>query len=230
MSITKTEQVRCDCGAPNRVTVVDSLNAGRHPHLRKLVLDRALHVFVCAACKDSFCVAKELFYFDFERRQMLGVFLPEDRPRERECSEHLVELFDTYLRQQAPELIRAASSDFLVRACFSYEELREKLVIDEAGMSDLSIEVIKRNILARPDLRAAQIATLRLDEVTARELRFRPEWLDDRPRDLTEVLVYQRALYDRMHDHHDVLRAQYPNIASGPHVDLLRMLEWPSHG
>lgn len=222
MSITSSETVRCHCDALSSVEVVHSLNAGRHPHLREHVLARTLHVFDCAACGESFCVSTRLFYFDFDRRQLIGVFLPEDRQHERGCNQQVLDIFNERMRNGAPDLIRQRADTFLVRACFGYEELREKLVIDEAGLSDLTVEITKALILASPDVRARNIATFRLDRVTDTQLHFIPEWLDGHA--TSEVAVYDRAVYDCVHDDADVLYRKYPGIASGAHVSLLRLL------
>jgi hypothetical protein len=53
MSITHRERFSCSCGAAVEAFVADSLNAGRHPHLKELLLARQLHRFRSRATKLS---------------------------------------------------------------------------------------------------------------------------------------------------------------------------------
>jgi hypothetical protein len=229
MSITHTEQVRCRCGAIVDAFVADSLNAARHPHLRQMVFDRTLHVFTCAACGHVFTVEKELLYFDFNRRQFIGVFPSTERARERECGEQLLAAYETTLQSQAPAFVTDASKDFLVRIVFGYEELREKLVADDARLSDLVIEAIKCDVLATDgSLLDNGVLTLRLDRLTERgDLLFNPEFgnLDHDPSSVAPVIV-ERAVYDELFAHLPELAAERGGLASGPHCSLLRLKDW----
>lgn len=206
--------------------MADSLNAARHPHLRQLVFDRKLHVFTCAACGHEFVVEKELLYFDFNRRQFIGVFPTSERYRERECSEQLLKAFDATMRDQAPEFIRSSSSDFLVRIAFGYEELREKLAIDDAQLSDLVIEFLKCDVMASDGtLLDDGVLTLRFDHVAEDgNLSFLTESNDGRAP--AEPVILERSLYDALAARADALVADPRGIASGPHCSLLRLIDW----
>lgn len=74
MSITDKEVLRCPCGQEHAVMIVKSLNAGRHPHLREQVLERTLHRFECPSCQQKLIVDSDFFWFDFHRKQFIGVF------------------------------------------------------------------------------------------------------------------------------------------------------------
>jgi hypothetical protein len=229
MSITHHDVVRCRCGTEIEVFVADSLNAARHPHLRRMVLERQLHVFTCAACGHRFTVEKELLYFDFTRRQFIGVFPHEARVRERAAGEQVLEAYATAMQREAPAFVQEAARDFLVRACFGYEELREKLVADEAGLSDLVLEVLKLQLLAVDGWYVDHgVLTLRLDQVAEEgSLVLLPEWLGPPPEGVQRApIVVERALYDRLLAHHDELVATRRDLASGPHCSLLRLIDW----
>ncbi len=229
MSITHHEMVRCRCGVDVEVFVADSLNAGRHPHLRQLVLDRALHLFTCAACGHRFTVEKQLLYFDFGRRQFIGVFPQTERARERACGEELAAAFATTMERDAPALVREAARDFLVRVCFGYEELREKLVADEAGLSDLVLEVLKLQLMAVDGWYLDHgVLTLRLEGVAdGGELVLTPEWIGAPPEGVARApVVVERAAYDQLLLRHDELVRTRRDLASGPHCSLLRLIDW----
>ena len=232
MSITHTERLTCRCGTPLEAFVADSLNAGRHPHLRQMVFNRTLHVFTCSVCGHVFTVEKELLYFDFNRRQFIGVFPSSERARERECGEQLLASFESTLRQNAPAFVTQASRDFLVRIVFGYEELREKLVADEAKLSDLVIEAIKCDLLATDGWFLDHgVLTLRLDHLTDEgALSFLCEWSDPQRSSETEdgPILVDRQVYDGLFAHLSELAAERRDLASGPHCSLLRLKDWSS--
>ena len=220
MSITHERIVPCRCGAEVVVTLVESLNAARHPHLRQQVIDRTLHMAACEACGRTTMVAARLVYVDLQRRQLIGVYLPSDRPQARVCSEEVVRVYERYLRG-GPAPIRALADDCLVRAVFGYEELREKLVGDDAGLSDLAIEATKYELLGDARLQEKGAATLRLDEVADGLARFHVEDVDGRP--LQGRIDVPRAAIEALPGR-EALLATYPGIASGPHVSVLRLV------
>lgn len=226
VSITHTERVTCRCGVAVDVFVADSLNAARHPHLRQLVFDRKLHVFTCAACGHEFVVEQEMLYFDFNRRQFIGVFPTSERHRERECGQQLLSAFDATIREQAPEFVRGSSRDFLVRIVFGYEELREKLAIDNAQLSDLVIEFLKCDVMASDGtLMDDGVLTLRFDHISDDgSLYFLTESADGGVP--AEPVILERSLYDALAARADVLVADTRGIASGPHCSLLRLIDW----
>jgi hypothetical protein len=235
MSITRTERVVCSCGTPVEVVVADSLNAGRHPHLKQSILDRTLHAFTCGVCGQRFVIEKDLLYVDFERKQFFCMYPRRERAREAACSAEVKRAYQRWMGEQAPQFIIADGRDFLVRACFGYEELREKIVIDDAGLADLVVEALKIDILnADPWFRDANVMTLRLDSVLATgELRLVPEWLappEPAPGTAIErrVATVSRAIYDEIDARFDDILVTHPELAGGAHVSMLRLVSWPA--
>ena len=230
MSITRNETVRCPCGAAVEVTVADSLNAGRHPHLRQMVLDRTLHTFSCGGCGEPLIIDKDLLFFDWDRKQIIGCYPESERPNERACGEALLHAYELTLGKDALPAVQAVSRDFLVRIVFGYEELREKIVADEAGLSDLALELLKVELmLAEPAFQRDGVITFYLEGVADDgNLVFVPS-LPDQPRALNAVpFAVERALYEQLAAHADELYQLRPGIASGPHCSLLRLAHAPS--
>lgn len=227
MSITVTHELSCRCGEIMRVQVVESLNAANHPALREEVLDRSLHAFACGYCGATTIVEHPFLYFDFDRRQLIGVYTQADLARARECAEHVMEVFCQRVRDDAPAVVRERAADFLVRVVFGYEELREKLVGDDAKLSDLVVEALKCELIAGDErLRAAGVVTLRLDAVTAGgDLVFIADWMVPPPQVLS--LTVPRADYDAVAVERATLLERIPGLASGPHVSLLRLAPPP---
>ena len=227
MSITRTERVECVCGAPVTMSVADSLNAGRHPHLKQAILDRNLHVFRCDACGGPLVIEKDLMYLDFERKQFFCMYPRHERAREADCSAQVKRAYASWMVDNAPKFLVEYGREVLVRVCFGYEELREKIVIDDAGLSDLVVEAVKLDVLtADPWFEQAGVVTLRLDAVLPdRSLRFLPEWPEPAPPPGIEpkVATVSRAIYDEVDARFDEILVHHPGLAGGAHVSLLRL-------
>jgi len=229
MSILRDERGTCACGVAYVIPLVDSINASRHPHLRARVLDGTLHRHRCA-CGRELVLERDLFYFDFARRQFLGVYPPRDLVDADLRARELVSIFETTLRDSAPAAVAATAEEFLVRVCFGYDELREKLLLDEAGLSDLALEELKcRVLVGDPRFRQAGVVTLWLDAVTETALRLHPAAVSGPPA-IPDVVV-ERAVYeDICAAGDDAILAARPGLASGPHVSLLRLVRWDLAG
>jgi len=226
MSLLNHEDRTCACGATLRVLVADSVNAGRHPHLRKAILDGTFHRYRCELCGRTLVIDRALFYFDFDRRQFVGVYPVEQLADADACARATATTFEVTLGREAPAPIAQLAPQFLVRVCFGYDELREKLLCDEAGLSDLVLEELKCELLASdPAFRGGNVVTLWLAAVTDELLCFRPAAIGAAvPLQGVEV---ERALYDEIAARGDAaILAARPGLASGPHVSLLRLVRW----
>lgn len=225
MSILRDERGTCACGVAYALPLVDSINAGRHPHLRAAVLDGTLHRHRCT-CGRELVFERDLFYFDYSRRQFLGVYPPSDLVDADLRARELVAVFDTSLRDSAPAAVAATADDFLVRVCFGYDELREKLLLDEAGLSDLALEELKCRILVGdPRFRQLGVVTLWLDALNERALRLRPAAVSGPP-PIPDVIVDRAVYLDICAAGDEAILAARPGLASGPHVSLLRLARW----
>jgi hypothetical protein len=229
MSITHQERFICTCGTTVEAMVADSLNAGRHPHLKQLLLDRELHRYRCAGCGAVFVVDKPLFYFDMSRRQFVTVFPPGERHDETEHIRTTLRTFEQVLGSDAPEHERVLGPEFLVRMVYGYEELREKIVIDDAGLADLVVESLKVGMMiANLWFVENQVLTLRLDRVRDedRALVFQPEWIGGARQEQIDQFIIGRDVYDQLDRDYDQLLVRRPDLANGPHCSLLRLIHW----
>ena len=221
MSITRTESFPCACGALVSVLLVESLNADRHPLLRQSVIDRELHAVKCAACQRVTVVEHRFLYVDLERRQLIGVFPRGERDNADEHARLVQDTFEQWFVANAPAWIRERARDFLVRACFGLEELREKLVADDAKLDDCKLEGLKCVLLATdPVYRASAVATLRLERVDADSLYLVPVNVDEQV--LNDIVRVPRADFEAIAVAE--IRRAFPQIAVDPHVSMLRMM------
>ena len=228
MSITNKELLRCACGHEEPVMIVKSLNAGRHPHLRDEVLRRQLHRFVCPACKRLLVIDSDFFWFDWHRKQFIGVFPSAKRNQAEQFQRVLDETFELTMKEQAPVFVKNYAEGFYVRTVFGVEELREKLVIHEAGLDDFLVEMLKAEcLLSHPELVERGVVTLRLDSyLDDGSLVFFPEAHDGSLLGNPPLAIgAARDLYDALVPHRDELLRERSAVISGSHVSLRRIAD-----
>ena len=232
MSITETFLIDCECGARVEALACLSLNPERHPHLRDALLDRSLHQYVCAACGVTLSIDKKLAYVDLPRHQFYSVATERDRGAERALIEDAIAAWQLALGEHAPVAAQAMfeTHKFQLRLCFGLEELREKVVAREEGLDDLAIEILKTELMAaNVEWADLGVRTLRLDHVEPDgRLAFRLEQGTDPPTVLDVGVLADRARYAELAAAPwPALLEQFPGIARGPHVSLLRLAPSP---
>lgn len=208
--------------------VVKSLNAGRHPHLRDQVLRRELHRWQCSACKRTLFLDSDFFWFDWHRKEFIGVFPTSMRGRPEPCEQVLAETFEFTMKEQAPAFVKDYSVGFFVRTVFGVEELREKLIIHEAGFDDFLVEMLKAELLLRhPELIERGVATLRLDTfANDGSLLLVPEAQDgSRLGDPPIAIGAKRDVYDALVPHREELMRERGAIVRGSHVSLRSLVD-----
>lgn len=220
----------CRCGARLTVLVAQSINGGRHPPMREAVLKGKLHRYKCAACGNEFTLDRQFLYVDFERGQFLAVYPLKDLAQAEVCAREAAQVYDELPVSNPSFPLGHFKRKFLVRVCFGVDELREKLLVDEAGMSDLALEELKCQVLpTHQGFRDSEVVTLWLVGMDDDFLHFLPAALhpvDDRPPPPRGISI-ERTLYDEIAawGTEEILRRR-PRLASGPHVSLLRMVPW----
>lgn len=208
--------------------IVKSLNATRHPHLREQVLQRQLHRFECPSCKRRLIVDSDFFWFDFHRKQFIGVFPTAHRGQSERCEATLAETFRFTMNEQAPHFVQDYARGFFVRTVFGVEELREKVVVHEAGLDDVLLEMLKVELLtSHPELLERGVVTMRLDSfLEDGSLLLLPEAHDGTLAGDPPVGVgVKRELYDALIPHRDQLLRDRSAIVSGSHVSLRRIAD-----
>ena len=151
-------------GNRHDTTLADCLNVQRTPVARQRILDRSLHR-VSAEGQDM-QVEKAFFYLDLARGQAFLVQPPRERYRYAEASatlDRMLQVLPDEMRARVPAL----------RVAYGVEELREKLVADDAGLDDRAIELMKAAIVHdHPVLLTRARLRLSLDRVDAQGAQF----------------------------------------------------------
>jgi hypothetical protein len=221
MTLAHEAVVECRrCGTPVTVFVADSLDAGRHPELKARLLDGALHRFQCAHCEADLVVDHHLVYFDHPRGHF---FLCYPRARITALADCLAEarrVFDAAFGPSVPPEVQALGKHMMLRVCFGLDQLRDKVIADDAGLSDLVLEELKCRVLAaRDDLRALSVFALWLVRATPDELELVTQGPDGVR---TPRVTVARAVYDEIAAlGHAAILADRPALARGPHISML---------
>ena len=166
MSIFQPTAVTCpQCDTRQFVDLVDTINVDRFPYLRDKVLDRSLHRLTCARCRAVSVVEKKLFYMDRGRNTFFLVGTPRSRPDYRKGPKELGRILD----QVRVRGRRAAYT----RTVFGLEELREKLVAQDATLDDRVVELMKGYIMEEhPVLMKRPRLRLVLEHVTTEQVAY----------------------------------------------------------
>jgi hypothetical protein len=118
------------------------IHASRVPEVREQILRGELHVIACPACGNTSQVHADTTYADFDHRQWVRVAKPSELGAWSDLERASLEQFDRVMAR-GPALVAELASKFRVRLVFDLDELRERLVIWEAGLDDAIVECVK---------------------------------------------------------------------------------------
>ena len=135
------------CAAQIRTRVAEGVHITRVAHVREEIVARRFHGFACGACRETIRVQKSFVYTDFGRKHWVLVALAAEVAAwpawEAQLRGDVAHAFD-----RGSPLVHEIARGFQVRVVFGYEELREKLVVWDAGLDDALVECVKVRALA----------------------------------------------------------------------------------
>jgi hypothetical protein len=222
MSVFRKTELHCPaCAVKIAVDAVLSVNGGRRADLREAVLDGSLQEMTCPTCSATFRLDPEFTYVDLGRGQWLAVhpaaaaaYWPE-----REAAARAT--FDRAYGAAAPRSAQELGASLRPRVVFGWAALREKLVADEAGLDDVTLEGAKAAILRTSPPPRFGDTELRLVEVGD---PCRMAWIRSGEETVVEELEAPRALFDEIAAAPKAWKALREELAAGLFVDLGRML------
>lgn len=137
MSIYYPTQLACLCGNHFEANLARSINIERSPEVREKILKGEFHRVVCPSCGNCFAVENAFYYTDLPRN---SVFLCQPR-NVRYCYKE-----DSKLLKKSVEGIPFSLSkeeSRLLRVVYGLDELREKIVAQDAQLDDRIVELLK---------------------------------------------------------------------------------------
>ncbi|MDQ4136640.1 MAG: CpXC domain-containing protein, partial [Pseudomonadota bacterium] len=194
MAVFHPYTVQCACGAAVTAQLADSINVRRSPEARERIMRGELHRAACAACGRQMTVEKAFYYTDFDRNALFKVFPKGERHGWKKASEDLDEA-SSYIPSGV-----AATEERTLRVVYGMDELREKLVAQDAGIDDRLLEIIKVLLVyEHPILLKWSRLRLVLQEVTETELRFHASY--EHSQQVFRVDMPRRLLDEIQSDH-----------------------------
>ena len=129
MAIINEAMAPCaKCGQQNKVTVYRSINISENPELKAKVKDGSLFLWECPHCGQVNLARYETLYHDPQAKLMVW-FLPEG------------EISETQM--QAITIHTRAMGDYMLRRVNDLGSLMEKVLIRDAGLDDVVLEMCK---------------------------------------------------------------------------------------
>ena len=129
MSTQINKDVSCPhCGAIVKTQMWPGINAEKSPELKALVLDETLFDWKCPACGYEAQLVYPCLYHDKSKKFMIYVV-----PNGNDCTLQSVDVSEEF--PQFHEITK--------RVVTSLTGLKEKILIFEAGLDDLAVELVK---------------------------------------------------------------------------------------
>lgn len=146
MPATAYSDVTCpSCGSLSKAEARGAVNAREDPAAKKAIIDGSFFSHTCPACGNTTRLIYNTLYVDPDKRVMIGLAA------------------DGGLDAQS-QLMSAANGlsipdGFILRAVLNANDLREKILIFDAGLDDRIVEIAKGNALSclEPDTFVSEI-------------------------------------------------------------------------
>lgn len=227
MSLFAKVDIPCPaCGASVAFNAVNSVNAVGRPDLREAIIGGDFQKETCGACGKEFRMEPRFSYIDAARGQWITVFPEPDLDDWRVREEEVARLFDKAFGGGASALARELGRSMRPRLVFGWPALREKLAIDDAGLDDVQLELLKVGLLRNvPETPFALTSELRFVSAPAdgtNELAF--AWVDSTTSDFIQGLRVPRALYDEIAKEPEQWKALRSDFAGALFVDMKRLV------
>ncbi len=224
MSLFRTIELPCpSCEEKVPFSIVDSVNAHRAPQYRDKVLDRTFQQETCGACGTSFRMDPEFSYVDASRDQWIAAYPIASLSKWTERETHARYMFNKTFGKAAPKVARELGAALRPRVVFGWPALREKLVIDEEGLDDRTLELTKLLIWrGLPSPEPDPKVELRLLGATEDVLAF--AWQVTATGESGETIQVPRALYDGVAEDLQSWAMVLEKFEDALFVDLKRIL------
>lgn len=210
------------CGTKKEVALAASVNADRRPDLRAEIIEGVFQATDCPNCGSRMRLPAHLTYIDINRGQWILVETGADVVRWAEVETEADRLYATAFGDKAPALAREMGKGIKPRLVFGWPALREKLLAQEAGLDDVTLELTKIAIMrAVPLPPMGDLMEMRLSEATDAELAF--WWHDGATEEAVSEVRVERAVYDAIAGDPGPWEPLRRDVAAGLFTDMKRI-------
>lgn len=141
MSVYHPHNVNCNCGFSFTHALVESANVERSPAIRKAVLEGTFHRIHCPKCGQRVTVETKFYFADPLRKSLYLVQPSNQRHESKSDSKEVLRSIKIFPKKVLD------MRDAKIRVVYGLDELREKLVCEDAGLNDRLLETAKLYIL-----------------------------------------------------------------------------------
>jgi hypothetical protein len=223
MSMMRALMVTCPaCGHHFELMAADSVNADRRPDLRQSIMSGTFQVQSCPSCQKEFRLDPRFNYLDMGRGQWIVIQPLEELANWMELEDETKMIFEEAYGSGAPTSAQAIGATLTVRLTFGWAALREKLVVRDHGLDDVTLELAKlvviRGFGGAPILPGIEF---RLQRIEGDD--FFMSWIDAQSGREIDPLQVPRAVYDSVVAAPEVWVPFRPQFSDGPFVDIQKL-------
>lgn len=167
MAVFHSLQVQCSCGHAFSADSARSVNIRRNPAVRTLILEGKFHRVNCPVCAKPLVIERPFYYSDPGRSAVFLVLPRGERVNHARDGQTLT------AQKRSCQLINRGKLPKQLRVIYGLDELREKLVAQDAGLDDRHVELLKLFVLQEhPFLMRTPRLQLVLSESSPTQLGF----------------------------------------------------------
>ncbi len=224
MSIFHTAELSCpNCGTENEVSWAASVNADRRADLRASILDGSFQSHDCTHCGTRLRLPAHLTYLDLGRRNWIVLEDAELIGDWKTLEAETRALFDTSFGAGAPAAARSLADGLQPRLVYGWPALREKLLVTEYGLDDVTLELVKLALLrGASGVPAGPSIALRL--VAASDTSLTLDATNEQSEASLGTAEVPRSLYDDIAGDIDSWAALRADLSQSVFVDINRLL------
>ncbi|MGZ5156515.1 MAG: CpXC domain-containing protein [Caldimonas sp.] len=215
------------CAAEVTFDLVQSVNADRMPSLRAEIIARTFQSKACPTCGTTFRVQPQFNYVEHGRDLWIAALPLERLPHWQEEEAAAEARFERVYGPRSSPFIQAIGKRLVRRLAFGWAAVREKLVIADLGLDDVTVELCKSAVLrasaSAPVGLGAEMRLLGADET---HLGF--AWLRSLDESVLQTVRANRKLYDEIAADEGGEWKPLRGQLGGMLVDLERLLVAPA--
>jgi hypothetical protein len=183
----------CGTAVPSRLAA--SVNADRRPDLRVGIMTGGFQSEVCPSCGAKLRFPLHLSYIDNRRGQWILAEGADAAPDWERMETEARSIFTDAYGPDSPQAAQELGQGLLPRIVFGWPSLREKLLVREVDLDDITLEILKLVILREvPDPPLADQNELRLTGTDTGQLQL--TWIESASETELMDLSVPREAYD----------------------------------
>ena len=141
MSLNFSQTIKCpSCGQVHSMTAWSFIDVSDNPDLKEDLLKGKVNIFECPDCSYKAPISSPLLYFD-ESKNILFSFVPSDGTKDKHNE------FEEFKKRSVNYKENEKFKGRILRYITGYNEILEKILVYDEGLSDKVTELIKLMIL-----------------------------------------------------------------------------------